>query len=161
MQNVVIKCIFEKKIFYENRYQRENELTEQKRQYPHNGDAKNHAEAPAFFLLLSIFLLLRQLFRLCLILGIGFSRIIKVLGAFGAGIYNTDNAAKQRNPAQFDDPALIALRHLQKCDFLILPPYGCYVDMLAAEHDAFDNGLAAVTGSFLGQPIHLPALYYN
>ncbi|MNY26689.1 hypothetical protein D3C86_1605490 [compost metagenome] len=156
MQNVVIKCIFEKKIFYENRYQRENELTEQKRQYPHNGDAKNHAEAPAFFLLLSIFLLLCQLFRLCLILGIGFSRIIQVLRAFGAGIYNTDKAAKKRYPAQFYDPALIASRHLQKCNFPVLPSYGSYVDMLAAEHNAFNNGLAAVTWSFLGQPIHLP-----
>ncbi|MNN60421.1 hypothetical protein D3C81_1756020 [compost metagenome] len=79
-----------------------------------------------------------------------------MFGALGAGIYNTDKAAKQRNLAQFSDPALIASRHLQKCDFLILPSYGCYVDMLAAEHNAFNDGLPAVTWSFLGQPIHLP-----
>ncbi|MNV78835.1 hypothetical protein D3C71_1723510 [compost metagenome] len=76
---------------------------------------------------------------------------------FGAGIYNTDKAAKERNLAQLKYPALLASRHLQKCDFLILPPNGRHVDMLAAEHHAFDDGLTAVARSFLGQPIHLPA----
>lgn len=101
------------KIFDKYGNEGENNFPENERQNTHDRYAQNHAEAPAFFFTF-LFLLLGEFFRLTLIFRISLGGIIQMLGALGAGIYNTDKAPEQRNLAQFHNPALLASRHLQK-----------------------------------------------
>ncbi|MOA46510.1 hypothetical protein D3C78_1690350 [compost metagenome] len=83
-----------------------------------------------------------------------------MLGAFGTGINDTDYTTNERYFAKSFDPCFILLRNFQEGNLSVLAAYCSYIDVLAAKHNAFDNGLTTINVGFglLRQKLHLPSI---
>ncbi|MNS65121.1 hypothetical protein D3C72_982700 [compost metagenome] len=69
-----------------------------------------------------------------------------MLRSFGTGINNTYNASKEWDFTELSHPSLIFLWDFEESDLLILPADSRDIHMLTTEHNAFNNGLAAIDG---------------